>query len=329
MKWPVLLVLAACGNDHGAGPDATAARDAPAITHDSGGIDPVTCTACMQLHTTGTALVDVAADGTTIYVRSIDGTISSVATDGSLTTVASSTTGMTGMPGGVAYVIASSSMVQAHELVGSTDRLLGSVAGSILSAKRFVAGTATDVYVLGAEGSLWRFARATTNTAPVVVATASPGAGLVVGTTAGAWQDGSVETTAIPGPSTPLSYEGTSVELAYLGDTLYAYTADLVTSHTTLYRIASIPPGTSVFEVAVTNYSEYISVDELTGSSGHVFYRQRSQPAHPFGELVMATAGANHGELVILSTSWFSDVLAVTPANVYGLEGSTVDVLAR
>ena len=43
----------------------------------------------------------------------------------------------------------------------------------------------------------------------------------------------------------------------------------------------------------------------------------------------MATAGANHGELVIHSTSWFSNVLAVTPAKIYGLEGDTVDVLTR
>lgn len=144
-----------------------------------------------------------------------------------------------------------------------------------------------------------------------------------------AWQDGRVETTGIPGPSQPVSYDCTSVELAYLGDTLFAYTAGLVTSHTTLYRIASIPSGASVFTVAVTNSSQYISIDELTGSSDHVFYREISHPDQPFGELNMATAGPNYGELVVLSTSWFSNVLAVTPGYVYGLEGSTVDVLAR
>lgn len=180
MKWPVLLVLAACGNGHDAGPDASTARDARALTHDSTMV-PVRCAECTQIHTTGTALVDVASDGATIYVRSSDGTISSVAADGSLAMIASPTMGMISIPGGVAYVTASSSTLQVHELVGSTDRLLGSVAGTITSARRFVAGTATDVYVLGAGGSLWRFSRATTNTAPVVVATASPGVGLVVG----------------------------------------------------------------------------------------------------------------------------------------------------
>jgi hypothetical protein len=328
--FPVMLFIVACSGtrsepDAGGGGGGGGTEDAPA---------GVACSCCTPVPFTADHAVDVASDGSAIYVTDVtyvtgasSQRLGRLTGDGAqpVEIAAAETIELASFPGVLFYAAGTGSMYELHERVGATDRVLGSVT-SVSPIQ--IAGNATDLYVSGTPtagaATLWRFSRAAPEgTPPQTVANeAGNGGYLALGSTVAVWLTSGATTfnswlVSLPGPSTPSALPEPEVGMVFVGDAGVLLHHELLTSHASRYRVdQAVPTMATVFTSSLIING---GAGSLLGDPARLYWHETTGSVGPgvtSSTLETITLDGNRSSIC---AGWPSDILRGDATHLYGL----------